>query len=36
LIISMEDEQYYSFADKGLIKKMYDEIDWNKEFITIK
>jgi len=27
LIISMEDEKYYSFADKGLIKKMYDEID---------
>jgi len=26
LIISMEDEQYYSFADNGLIKKMYDEI----------
>ena len=27
LIISMENEKYYSFADDGLIKKMYDEID---------
>jgi len=27
LIISMEDERYYSFADNGIIKRMYDEID---------
>ncbi len=27
LIISMEDERYYSFADNGIIKKMYDEIN---------
>ena len=36
IIISMDDNRYYSFADNGLIKKMYDEIDWIKEFITIK
>ena len=27
LIISMQDDSYYSFADNGLIKRMYDEID---------
>jgi len=27
IIISMDDNRYYSFADNGLIKKMYDEID---------
>jgi DNA repair protein RadC len=27
LIISMQDDTYYSFADNGLIKRMYDEID---------
>jgi DNA repair protein RadC len=27
LIISMQDDTYYSFADSGLIKRMYDEID---------
>jgi len=26
LIISMHDDSYYSFADNGLIKKMYDQI----------
>ncbi len=26
LIISMEDNQYYSFADSGLIRRFYDEI----------
>lgn len=27
LIISMHDDRYYSFADNGLIKQMYDEIN---------
>ena len=27
LIISMQDDNYYSFADNMLIKRMYDEID---------
>ena len=27
LVISMDDDSYYSFADNGLIKRMYDEID---------
>jgi DNA repair protein RadC len=27
LIISMQDDSYYSFADSGLISRMYDEID---------
>ncbi len=27
LIISMQDDSYYSFADNMLIKSMYDEID---------
>ena len=26
IIISMDDNRYYSFADNGIIKKMYDEI----------
>ncbi len=26
LIISMDDDRYYSFADNGIIKQMYDEI----------
>ena len=26
LIISMDDDQYYSFADSGLIRRFYDEI----------
>lgn len=27
IIISMEDERYYSFADHGIIKQIYNEID---------
>ncbi len=27
LIINMHDDQYYSFADNGLIKQMYDELN---------
>lgn len=27
IIISMFDDRYYSFADNGIIKRMYDEID---------
>lgn len=27
IIISMDDDRYYSFADNGIIKRMYDEID---------
>jgi DNA repair protein RadC len=27
IIISMDDDSYYSLADSGLIKRMYDEID---------
>jgi len=27
LIISLEDDRYYSFADHGIIKRIYDEID---------
>ena len=27
LIISTEDDRYYSFADNGIIRKFYDEID---------
>ena len=27
LIINMDNEAYYSFADQGIIKKIYDEID---------
>jgi DNA repair protein RadC len=27
LIISMQDDSYYSFADNGLIKRMYDDRD---------
>ena len=27
LIINMENEAYYSFADQGIIKKIYGEID---------
>ncbi len=26
IIISMDDDRYYSFADNGLIKRFYDEI----------
>lgn len=27
LIISKEEERYYSFADNGIIKRMHDEIN---------
>jgi DNA repair protein RadC len=27
LIISMHDDRYFSFADHGIIKKIYDEIN---------
>ena len=27
LIVSMFDDRYYSFADQGIIKSMYDKID---------
>jgi len=26
IIINMENDRYYSFADQGIIKKIYDEI----------
>ncbi len=26
IIISMDDDRYYSFADNGIIKRFYDEI----------
>jgi len=27
LIVSMQDDRYFSFADQGIIKKIYDDMN---------